>query len=197
MPYFIPAKSDPTVPDFGLGATANPNPSTGHTLYVEFPIVLGQEGKVYRIITAAGATHYLPGLEEADIAAYPVDEDTRNALRLAVERASYEELPGNVPPPPPDWDGFNAAMLGDPEFGAIYLAAQRSENAQAVLAANGLPAALLQVASGALRNFQTCFEGLCAGGGATPGQRQAWAELAETHGLPSSFIVIVRGQQNA
>lgn len=92
------------------------------------------------------------------------------------------------PPPQPDWDGFNAFILSDADFNAVYGAALST----APLQANALPAALTQVQGGNIQTFTTLLNAVCTAGGATQSMRDAWADQALACNLPQEFVDTVR-----
>lgn len=97
-----------------------------------------------------------------------------------------------TPPQTADWDAFNAQMLADTDFNAVYATASR---ASPVLAAS-LPAALTQVSTGQIYMFTTVWEQIMTLGGATQTQRDAWGVFAADAQLPQVFIDIIVGNTN-
>jgi hypothetical protein len=63
----------------------------------------------------------------------------------------------------------------------------------APIVANALPVALDQITSKGNTLFTLIWTQLCSIGGATPGDRETWAELAENNNLPVDFINVLRG----
>ena len=94
-----------------------------------------------------------------------------------------------VVPPATDWPGFVVAIQSDVDFKAVWGAANMADPlvAQALLVLFG------QVATGGLTTFAPLYNSVCALGGATVAQREAWATLAETYHAPAEFVAVVRG----
>lgn len=89
-----------------------------------------------------------------------------------------------------NWDGFALWAMADADLAAVFATAQAS----APLAASALTTTLLQVQQGNLANFTAAFNAVCAAGGATTAQRNAWADKAQNDFyLPADFVAIVRG----
>ena len=90
---------------------------------------------------------------------------------------------------PPNWPGFVIAIQSDPDFKTVWVAA----NAADPLAAQSLLVAFGHVATGGLETFAPRYNAVCAFGGATAEQREAWAILAESYHAPAEFVEVVRG----
>lgn len=108
------------------------------------------------------------------------------------QRADAQTIFDNwIDPEPPNWDGFAQWAMTDPALNTVFATAQAS----APLVAAGLTTTLLQVQDGNLANFAAAFNGVATVGGATPTQRETWADLArDTYFLPADFVAVVRGQ---
>lgn len=108
-----------------------------------------------------------------------------------------QAIPGPEPepepeplPPQPDWDGFNAWILADAAFNSVYNTAVGNG---AIAQANALFVAYSQVSTGNLATFTLAFNAVCAAGGATQTQRNAWAIQADECNLPESFAAVIQG----
>ena len=88
--------------------------------------------------------------------------------------------------PVPNWDGFNTALLTNPEFIA-YQQAVGHPTASAVLDAYAL------VATGGVAAFNLVFNLFCHQGTVTPEHRTAWADIAAGLNLPTDFVEVIRG----
>lgn len=124
-------------------------------------------------------THYI---KEAD---YPTLIDGK--WRLAVE-----VLPIPTPVSPPNWGAFNAAMLADVDFNAVYA----TVNATRPLLASSVPAAFVQVATQGIETFSLIFDSFCTIGSATPEQRLGWSNIARDSNLPQEFIATIATANN-
>lgn len=114
------------------------------------------------------------------------------AIQAAYDAEQWEEYTPTEPEPEalePDWDGFNLAILANPEFNAAYAVAI----ATFPLVAAALPAALTQVSSGSVTMFVVAFDALCQAAQVSTEQRTAWADVAVSHNLPTDFVSSVRG----
>ena len=90
---------------------------------------------------------------------------------------------------PVNWDGFNAAILADPDFNGYYGAAI----AAAPWAVSSIPAALTQVSTNGIGSFATVYNIFCQAASVTQPHREGWAVLAENNNLPQNFIDLIRG----
>lgn len=127
--------------------------------------------------------------DNAYIPAEPTNIDYQEYLNWVA--AGNEPLPYEAPPivPPTDWDGFNQAILSNPEFNAAYGAVMASHP----LIAAALPAALTQVSTGQTTMFATVYGQMCAVAEVTPFQREEWATIAEQFHAPAEFVAVIRG----
>jgi len=94
-----------------------------------------------------------------------------------------------LPEPIPNWDGFNAAILSNPEF---------NERTGVVLSvapavALAIPAALAQVESNGVSAFSIVYGAFIQVGAVSEEVRESWAMLGEEYNLPADFIDVVRG----
>jgi len=102
-----------------------------------------------------------------------------------------EPLP-YVPPvvvEPTNWPGFVIAIQNDVDFKTVWGAANTADP----LAAQSLLVAFNHVANGGLATFAPLYNAVCALGGASPTQREAWATLAEGYHAPAEFVDAMRG----
>jgi len=90
---------------------------------------------------------------------------------------------------PPNWPEFVIAIQSDTDFKAVWVAA----NAADPLTAQSLLVAFGHVANGGLATFAPLYNAVCAFGGATAEQREAWATLAESYHASAEFVAVVRG----
>lgn len=142
-----------------------------------------------KIKTEDGISHNVESPEAIDLITSP---NTRASIHSAYDRGDWEPYTPPEPEPElpaPNWDGFNAAIMVDPQLNALLGAVLTIAPAIAL----GLPSALAQVATQGPTVFSLTFNALCQLGGATAGDRDAWAALAEANNLPADFVAIVRG----
>ena len=92
-------------------------------------------------------------------------------------------------PPAPDWEGFNLAILTNPEWLATA-ATIRAINPELVPA---LYVALGQVGGGQYGSFEALFSAVCGLADVSQTQRETWAIMAEDFSLPAGFVKVVRG----
>jgi hypothetical protein len=90
---------------------------------------------------------------------------------------------------PPDWDMFNLQMMSDARFNQVY----NQCLSVAPIVCSALPVALDQITSKGNTLFTLIWNQLCSIGGATPEDREAWAELGINNNLPDDFVNVLRG----
>ncbi|AFY60351.1 hypothetical protein [Synechococcus sp. PCC 6312] len=113
-------------------------------------------------------------------------------FQTPIAEEDFETLVAGLEPEtaPPNWDGFNGAILSDVRLNQVQGAALSVAPAAAI----ALPAALSQVSTNGVTAFGLVFGAVCGAGGATTEDRQAWADLAESCNLPAEFVAVVRGE---
>lgn len=119
-------------------------------------------------------------------------EPTLSILQGSFTRGleSIEVIPDDAPAPtpqPPDWEGFNAAMLLDESMTAYEVAANAAH--PSIVSKKDL--AYSVIADKGSANFAAIFPVFCTLAEVSASDRQAWADLAAAHNLPYSFISIL------
>ena len=95
-----------------------------------------------------------------------------------------------LPPAKKNWDGFNAYILGNPEFKATT-ATVRSTHPELVEA---LPSAYLLVGQGNPATFAFLMGQIYKLVSVSQAQRDTWADAArDVYNLPPDFVAVVRG----
>jgi len=93
-------------------------------------------------------------------------------------------------PVQPDWDGFNAYILGNTDFKATT-ATVRSTHPELVEA---LPSAYLLVGQGNPATFAFLIGQIYTVASVSEFQRDIWADAAQdVYNLPADFVAVVRG----
>lgn len=147
-------------------------------------------------LQSPGATTPVPWIDNApDLSGFT--EPTLSVLQTSwqafLDSGTELEIVSDPEPivevPAPDWDGFNAAMLANPEFNQFTGIVLQL----APVVALGIPAALAQVSSNGVNAFGLVYSAFCQIGGVQQSQKDYWADLAESFNLPTDFVAIVRG----
>lgn len=127
--------------------------------------------------------------DNAFIPAEPTNIDYQEYLDWVAAGNTPEPYVPPVVPTPTNWPGFVIAIQSDADFKTVWGAA----NAADPLVAQSLLVAFSHMATGGMETFAPLFNAVCALGGATAEQREAWATLAETYHTPAEFVAVVRG----
>jgi len=102
-------------------------------------------------------------------------------------RQEWTVTPKPTPEPIPNWDGFNATMLGDASFNL----ATGTVMGIAPAVALALPAALTQVSTNGIAAFALTYGAFVSIASVPLETRQSWSAIAEANHLPADFTAVI------